>query len=76
MLVTLLCGHAAKLRGSPKDLTTKLQSKGCSGRAKSPGYGNSVRYVTMGNLQPSPKSVKDMDPVHRPNGSGCLFKDA
>jgi hypothetical protein len=66
-------GDIFKLREHPKDFTTKLSSKGASGRANSPGYGKNVKYVTMGNPQPSPKSFLDMDAVHRLNGDGCTI---
>ncbi|ODQ68805.1 hypothetical protein LIPSTDRAFT_31126 [Lipomyces starkeyi NRRL Y-11557] len=48
-------GDIIKLREHPKDLTTKPISKEIGGRVNDPGYGNNVRYVTMGNPQPSPK---------------------
>jgi hypothetical protein len=37
-----------KLREHPKDLTTKLSSKGAGGRANSPGYGNNVSVCNNG----------------------------
>jgi hypothetical protein len=48
-------GNTVKLRETPKAFTTKLLLKNSSGRVNSPGYSNSVKDVTMGNLQPSPK---------------------
>jgi hypothetical protein len=71
MLVCFYVGNTVKLREPPKAFTTKLSSKGDSGRANSPGYSNSVKDVTMGNPQPSPKGVKPMDAVQRLDGSGC-----
>ena len=66
-------GDTVKLRGTPKAFTTKLLSKGNGGRVNSPGYSKSVKDVTMGNPQPSPKGFKPMDAVQRLDGSGCCI---
>jgi hypothetical protein len=61
----LAYGNTVKLRGHPKDFTTKLQLKNCSGQVNSLGYGKNVKYVTMDNPQPSPKLFVSMGAVHR-----------
>jgi hypothetical protein len=53
-----LLGDTVKLRGPPKAFTTKPLSKDDGGRVNSPGYSKSVKDVTMGNPQPSPKGFK------------------
>ena len=71
-----LVGNTVKLRGPPKAFITKLSSKDDSGRANSPGYSNSMKDVTMGNPQPSPKDLVmgSMDAVQRLDGSGCYIR--
>jgi hypothetical protein len=56
-LVKSIGGNTVKLREPPKAFTTKLLSKDNGGRANSPGYSKSVKDVTMGNPQPSPKDL-------------------
>ena len=65
------CGNTLKLH------LPSWIGKPSNGRANSPGYGNNDEDGTMGNPQPSPKSVIvagaaviDMDAVHRLNGGG------
>ena len=48
-------GDTVKLRETPKAFITKPLSKDSGGRVNSPGYSKSVKDVTMGNPQPSPK---------------------
>ena len=56
------CGDVLKL------WVPSVRSKGRRGRGNDLGDGNNLTDVTMGNPQPSPKSLSDMERVHRLDG--------